>query len=101
MAEAAGLGGARYIGDQRRASSYLAERRPGPTLRSVSAAGLARTIFGFENLGPGGGHPHPGTVGGASAAETEPGDLCSRKSGNGGVGAQSIGGGAAAPGGCA
>ena len=42
VAQAAGLGGSDHLRHQRRASAHLDQRRPGGTLRSVSAAGLAR-----------------------------------------------------------
>ena len=69
LAESAGGRSADHLRHQRRPSAHVAQRRFRDALRSVSAAGLARTLSGSEDLGPDPGHPGSGTVGSAPAPQ--------------------------------
>ena len=59
VAAAPGLGSPNHIDHQRRAPEELAEHGPGPVVRRVPPARLARAVRRREDVGSGG--PDPGS----------------------------------------
>ena len=81
LARAAGGRGADHFGHQRRAPADLAEWRFRDSLRSVPAAGLARTVPRCRDLGPDPGHSGPGTLGSAPPPQAPADRIRSRADG--------------------